>query len=69
VRGINTFMGSQGDAALVVIDGIITNTNELENMSPQDISSIDVMKDGSSTIYGSRGANGVVIVTTKKGNN
>ncbi|MCY1721320.1 TonB-dependent receptor plug domain-containing protein [Prolixibacteraceae bacterium Z1-6] len=67
IRGASTFYGSQGDAALVVIDGAITNYNDLINMSPHDVQSIDVLKDGSSSVYGSRGANGVVIITTKKG--
>jgi len=67
IRGITTFYGSQGNGALIVIDGAITSTTDLENMSPFDVKSIDVLKDGSSSVYGSRGANGVVIVETKKG--
>lgn len=69
VRGTSTLMGVQGDAALVVIDGAISNTSDLITVSPHDVASIDVLKDGSSSVYGSRGANGVVIITTKKGNN
>lgn len=69
VRGTKTLNGVQGNAALVVVDGVISNYYELQNMSPLDVSSINVMKDGSSSVYGSRGANGVVLVTTKKGNN
>ncbi|NQU54111.1 MAG: TonB-dependent receptor plug domain-containing protein [Bacteroidetes bacterium] len=69
IRGTSTFYGSQGNAALVVIDGAITNSRDLANMSPHDVGSIDVMKDGSSSVYGSRGANGVVIITSKKGRN
>jgi TonB-linked SusC/RagA family outer membrane protein len=47
---------------------IMTNTNVLSSISPADIESIEVLKDASATaIYGSRGANGVVLVTTKKG--
>jgi TonB-dependent SusC/RagA subfamily outer membrane receptor len=68
IRGITTFMGSQGNGALVVIDGIISSTEDLANLSPHDVNSIDVLKDGSSSVYGSRGANGVVIISTKKGN-
>jgi len=67
IRGITTLYGSQGNGALIVIDGAITSTSDLENMSPHDVQSIDVLKDGSSSVYGSRGANGVVIVQTKKG--
>lgn len=52
---------------LYVVDGIIDATN-LNTLSPDDIESIDVLKDASAAaIYGSRGANGVVIITTKKG--
>ena len=69
VRGTTTLMGSQGDAALIVVDGAISNSRQLLNMSPMDIKSIDVLKDGSSSVYGSRGANGVVIITTKNGLN
>ncbi len=47
---------------------ILTNTNVLSSISPADIESIEVLKDASATaIYGSRGANGVVLITTKKG--
>lgn len=47
---------------------IISNTNVLATLSPSDIESIEILKDASATaIYGSRGANGVVIITTKKG--
>lgn len=69
VRGTTTLMGVQGDAALIVIDGALSTTNDLMHVSPHDVASIDVLKDGSSSVYGSRGANGVVIITTKKGNN
>lgn len=68
VRGTKTLTGSQGNAALIVIDGIISSSTDLLNISVHDIKSIDVLKDGSASIYGSRGANGVVIITTKKGN-
>jgi TonB-dependent starch-binding outer membrane protein SusC len=64
-----------GNSPLFVIDGVVidnSNTgggyNPLNFINPQDIESIDVLKDASATaIYGSRGANGVIIVTTKKG--
>lgn len=67
VRGTNTFYGVEGNAALIVIDGVMTNSQDLRNLSPLDVASIDVLKDGSSSVYGSRGANGVVIIETKKG--
>lgn len=67
IRGITTLYGVQGNGALVVIDGAITNMSDLENMSPLDVQSIDILKDGSGSVYGSRGANGVIIVQSKKG--
>jgi len=65
VRGGNSLIG--GNEPMYVIDGFpITGT--LDNINPNDILSIEVLKDASATaIYGSRGANGVVMVTTKKG--
>lgn len=52
---------------LYVVDGII-DAGDLNNINPADIESIQVLKDASSTaIYGSRGANGVILITTKKG--
>jgi len=64
-----------GNTPLFVIDGVVLDNsstggagNPLNFLNPQDIESIDVLKDASATaIYGSRGANGVIIVTTKKG--
>ena len=51
---------------MYVVDGIIGVTSELLN--PNDVESIEVLKDASATaIYGARGANGVVLVTTKRG--
>lgn len=67
VRGTNTFYGAEGNAALIVIDGAIVTSRDLSNLSPVDVASVDVLKDGSSSVYGSRGANGVVIIETKKG--
>lgn len=66
VRGVGSFGASS--APLIVVDGMITNDG-LNNLNPDDIEDISVLKDAASaSIYGSRGANGVVIVTTKKGN-
>ena len=57
---------SQGTEPLIVIDGVIGG--KLMDINPADIESIDILKDASSTaIYGSRGANGVVIITSKRG--
>ena len=53
---------------LYVVDGIPMMSGSIDNLNPQDIESIEILKDASATaIYGSRGANGVVLVTTKKG--
>jgi TonB-dependent starch-binding outer membrane protein SusC len=60
---------TQDNSPLYIIDGIQVE-NGLSVISPQDIESIDVLKDASSTaIYGARGANGVIIITTKGGKN
>lgn len=64
IRGENTINNST--QPLIVIDGLIGG--DLNTLNPNDIQSMDILKDASSTaIYGARGANGVVIVTTKKG--
>lgn len=66
IRGTGSFGASSNP--LIVIDGMITNDG-LANLNPNDVENITVLKDAASAaIYGSRGANGVVIVTTKKGN-
>lgn len=63
LRGFNSITAS--NAPLFVIDGIVGA--DFQSINPGDIESIDVLKDASSTaIYGSRGSNGVIIVTTKK---
>jgi TonB-linked SusC/RagA family outer membrane protein len=63
VRGIGTFGASSG--ALVLIDGLEGDINSID---PADIESFSVLKDASATaVYGVRGANGVVLITTKKG--
>jgi TonB-linked SusC/RagA family outer membrane protein len=62
IRGVTNFGNTD---PLVIVDGI---QQDLNNISPQDIESIQVLKDaGSAAIYGVRGANGVIVVTTKKG--
>ena len=64
VRGAGSLSASNGP--LVVIDGIAGG--DLRNIATQDVESITVLKDaGSAAIYGTRGANGVILVTTKKG--
>ncbi len=73
IRGTTSI--SISNNPLFVIDGVILNTADLQNgstpidyINPNDIASIEVLKDASSTaIYGARGANGVILVTTKRG--
>ena len=64
VRGTNTFNNS---GALVVIDGIPNRAGGLARLNPADIASISILKDASAAIYGARAANGVILVTTKRG--
>jgi TonB-dependent starch-binding outer membrane protein SusC len=68
IRGQNTLSSSAGDnAPLVVVDGIIYR-GSIVDINPSNIESIEVLKDASSaSIYGSQAANGVILVTTKKG--
>ena len=64
LRGLSTVGAST--EPLIVIDGVLGG--DLNSVEPQDIESIDVLKDGSaSAIYGTRGASGVILITTKKG--
>lgn len=73
IRGINSLQGS--NEPIFVIDGIVidastgsTSENALSSINPSDIVSMDILKDASATaIYGSRGANGVILITTKRG--
>lgn len=64
IRGIGTFSGNQ--APLILVDGI--QVDNYNNIDPNEIESITILKDASSTaVYGIRGANGVIIITTKRG--
>lgn len=66
IRGTGTFSGA-GSGPLVLINGIAGN---MSNLNPDDIESVSVLKDAaSSAIYGARAANGVILVTTKRGKN
>lgn len=67
IRGNRSLTAS--NTPLYVVDGIpLLSASSIETINPRDIESIDVLKDASATaVYGSRGANGVIIVTTKKG--
>jgi TonB-linked SusC/RagA family outer membrane protein len=65
IRGFSSINAS--NVPLYVVDGIIS-TDGITNLNPNDVESIDVLKDASATaIYGTRGSNGVIIITTKRG--
>jgi TonB-linked SusC/RagA family outer membrane protein len=64
IRGIGTL----GDnSPLIVIDGVPDRQGGLDRINPNDISSLTVLKDASAAIYGARAANGVILITTKRG--
>lgn len=66
IRGVTTF-GYKKDP-LILIDGIELTSTDLARLNPDDISSFSIMKDATATaLYGARGANGVILVTTKEG--
>ncbi len=66
IRGVTTF--GYKNTPLILIDGMELTTTDLARLQPDDISSFSIMKDATSTaLYGARGANGVVLVTTKQG--
>ncbi len=75
IRGTNSINGSS--EPLYIIDGIqisneggVNDASPLSTINPNDIESVDILKDASATaIYGARGANGVVLITTKRGKN
>ena len=63
LRGTNTLTSGQGP--LIIIDGV--SGSDMKNVSPEEIESVDVLKDGAAAaIYGTRGSNGVIIITTKR---
>ncbi len=65
IRGVGTNGNSE---PLYIVDGLPTNGHGIDYLNPSDVSSIEVLKDAASAaIYGARGANGVVLITTKKG--
>ncbi|MBO9203705.1 MULTISPECIES: SusC/RagA family TonB-linked outer membrane protein [Niastella] len=66
LRGISTI---SNNSPLLVIDGVISNdVSDMNNLNPNDIEEISILKDaGSAAIYGSRSANGVILISTKKG--
>jgi TonB-linked SusC/RagA family outer membrane protein len=67
IRGINSINGNT--APLFIIDGTPVDGDNFRSINPQEIASIDVLKDAAATaVYGNRGANGVVVIKTKQGN-
>ena len=64
IRGLAT---TGNNDVLVVVDGVPGQIGGLERLNPSDVESISVLKDASAAIYGSRAANGVILVTTKRG--
>lgn len=66
IRGVNSINSST--AALIVVDGVTVDSSVLNTIPTTQVKSINVIKDGSAAIYGARGANGVVIIETRRGN-
>ena len=65
IRGIGTMNNNE---PLIVIDGLVSDNASFNKLNPSDIESVSVLKDaGTAAIYGSRAANGVLLITTKKG--
>lgn len=64
IRGESTLNNNQ---PLVVIDGVPDRAGGLDRINPRDIESVSILKDASAAIYGSRAANGVILITTKRG--
>src|SRR5690606_38512594 len=66
IRGINSVSASS--SPLIVVDGMLLPTYDMNILNSADVESIEILKDASSAaIYGSRGANGVILITTKSG--
>ena len=63
IRGVSTLNATT--TPLIFVDGV--EVENISSLNPQDIYSVDVLKDASSSIYGVRGANGVILITTKNG--
>lgn len=66
IRGFSTLGVGTGNSPLYIVDGV--PVSNIDNISPDEIASMDVLKDGSAAaIYGTRGTNGVILITTKRG--
>lgn len=68
IRGITSFQSGANTDPLILIDNVESSKSDLSRIAPEDIESFSVLKDASATaMYGARGANGVILVETKKG--
>jgi len=67
IRGESSLNGSS--AALIIINGVDARMSQLMELEPMNVKSVDVLKGAAAAIYGSRGANGAVVITTKRGGN
>ncbi|MDU8885396.1 SusC/RagA family TonB-linked outer membrane protein [Yeosuana sp. MJ-SS3] len=66
IRGIGSI--NAGNEPLYIVDGATMNENDVNSINPSDVESVSILKDAASTsIYGARGGNGVVVITTKRG--
>lgn len=66
IRGINS-INTKENSALVLVDGTPYNMDALKSIEPSQVKSIDVIKDAGAAIYGTRGANGVILIETNRG--
>jgi len=64
IRGQGSIRGS--NEALIMIDGIVNSSRELSAINPRDVERVEVVKDGAAAIYGVRGANGALLITTRR---
>jgi TonB-dependent SusC/RagA subfamily outer membrane receptor len=64
IRGVNSV--NAGTDALIIIDGVQSSGLALASVNPDDVQRVEVIKDGSAAMYGVRGANGVLVVTTRR---
>jgi TonB-linked SusC/RagA family outer membrane protein len=66
IRGVNSINGNT--EPLFLLDGVVINEDNFRSLNPNDIESVDILKDaGATAIYGNRGANGVILITTRRG--
>jgi TonB-dependent SusC/RagA subfamily outer membrane receptor len=66
IRGVNS-VSTKEASALVLVDGVPYNKDNLRSIQPAMVKSINVIKDSGTAIYGTRGANGVILIETKRG--